>query len=373
MAKPFPWRDQQQARLWVDATAYEPEMRQRIERAEHYVLIELYLMESGQVCNRVIPVLIAAAQRGVQVLLLLDSYGSAALNDADRRRLVEAGVDLGWFNPLRWHKLGRNLVRDHRKLIVVDGHTAFVGGFGWADEFETGEVPWHEVAMEIQGDCVGDWQTLFWRSWRQARAPDVVLPDPRSCQGEMSEHRLKGRVVHAQGVYLQVVKHSLLYRLRHAQHRAWIATPYFVPTRPIRRALIAAAQRGVDVRLLLPGPHHDHPWIRLAGQQFYQRLLANGVRIYEYQPRFIHAKVSRVDDWVSVGSCNFDHWGLRWNREANQELEGADAAWPVTEWFQSGFDQGQAIDPQRWAQRSRWQKIQQAFWGWVNGLMMKLH
>ena len=133
--------------------------------------------------------------------------------------------------------------------------------------------------------------------------------------------------------------------LRRAQNRIWLATPHFLPTGKVRRALIRAARRGVDVRLLLTSRNTDHPPVRYAGQRFYPRLLRAGVRIYEYQPHFSHLKMVLVDDWVSIGSCNFDYWNLRWNLEAN--LEAIDAAFSaqVQQSFERDFQHSREIDP----------------------------
>jgi len=133
-----------------------------------------------------------------------------------------------------------------------------------------------------------------------------------------------------------------------------------------------AARRGVDVRLLLPGPITDHPSVRYAGRRFYHSLLRTVVRIFEYQPRFLHAKLLLCDDWVSLGSCNVDRWNLRWNLEANQEIEASQFAARVRELFATDFGVSAECHTQQWQLRSRYRKWQEWFWGRVDRLLEKM-
>jgi phosphatidylserine/phosphatidylglycerophosphate/cardiolipin synthase-like enzyme len=130
--------------------------------------------------------------------------------------------------------------------------------------------------------------------------------------------------------------------------------------------LARAARRGVDVRLLLPGPHTDHPAVRHAGRRFYRRLLAAGVRIYEYQPRFQHAKVSLIDDWVAIGSSNLDRWNLRWNLEANQEIDAPDFAAATAAMFTTDFSASHEYQAHTWGRRGHWSRFAERFWGAVD-------
>ncbi|SFX23555.1 phospholipase D-like domain-containing protein [Marinospirillum alkaliphilum] len=370
LARHFSWRSGHHTDLLIDGRHFFPDMLQAIEQAQDYVLLEVYLAASGRLMDCWVDALITAAARGVRVCVLLDGFGAASVNHADRQKLVKAGVRLNWFNPLHWRKLSRNLMRDHRKLLLVDGHTAWIGGFGLTNAFDGADHGWHEVVLKIMGPCVGDWQSLFWHTWHQARGRALSLP---ACQQQaVWAGGVEGRVVHGQGLYLHAIKWSLIRRINQAQRRIWLATPYFVPTYTLRKALRRAALRGVEVHLLLPGPITDHPPVRHAGRRFYNTLLQAGVRIYEYQPRFIHAKVSLCDDWVSIGSCNFDHWGMHWNLEANQEVESEALARRVVAWFESAREQSLWLDRRLWRQRPRLQRIKEYFWGMVDALVQRL-
>jgi phosphatidylserine/phosphatidylglycerophosphate/cardiolipin synthase-like enzyme len=347
-----------------------------IEGARQQVEVELYLIEDGQCSERLIDALCRATERGVTVRALFDAYGAAGLGALMRERLLAAGVQLRWYNPVRWRRGIRNFHRDHRKLLLVDGRLAYVGGTGATDEFwlpNESRSPWHEVMVEIEGPLVGDWQQLFeqlWQarfSWRPSHRPAALsLPQcPPAGAG-------LGRVAYADAAQHRDILLSLLRALRGAKQRVWLATPYFLPTWKIRRALRRAAARGVEVRLLLAGRHTDHPPVRFAGQRYYPRLLKAGVRIFEYQPRFLHLKMVLVDDWVSVGSCNFDHWNLRFNLDANVEALDPNFTLAVTASFIEDFAVSREITLADWRQRPWWRRAQQRLWGWLDRLAVNL-
>ena len=160
--------------------------------------------------------------------------------------------------------------------------------------------------------------------------------------------------------------------ITHARHRVWFATAYFVPRWRIRRALKRAAKSGIDVRLLLPGPITDHPAVRYISHRLYGRLMKNGVRIFEYQPRFFHAKSVLCDDWVAIGSSNFDRWNLRWNLEANQEIIDEVVARQAKEMFEQDFSNSVEYSYEQWYRRSWFKRLLQWFWKQVEILSQKI-
>ncbi len=181
-----------------------------------------------------------------------------------------------------------------------------------------------------------------------------------------------GRVAYADArQHLDIVQ-SLVRSLRNAKERVWLATPYFLPSWKVRRALIKAARRGVDVRLLLTGRNTDHPPVRFAGQRYYPRLLRANVRIFEYQPRFLHLKMVLVDGWVSIGSCNFDHWNLRFNLEANVEALDHRFTEQVAASLCRDFDDSREITLEDWHARPLLKRLYQRLWGWLDRLAVNL-
>jgi phosphatidylserine/phosphatidylglycerophosphate/cardiolipin synthase-like enzyme len=360
----FPWRSNNRFTLLVDGEEFFPEMLEAIRGARSFVLLEMYLVESGALMERFVRAF-AELPKGVDVYLLLDDFGARGLCEEDRRRLLDMGIHLTFYNPLRYGRLRRNLLRDHRKLLVVDGSRAYLGGFGITDEFlplqEKGQA-WHELAVGIEGNCVADWVEVFAENWeRWNRKASRIVSPPLPFQGES-----RGRVTISRGSHQAEMQRSLIARVQRSQRRIWIVTAYFVPSRKVRRRLRAAARRGIDVRLLLPGAIIDHPAVRHAGRRFYLRLLRHGVRIFEYQSRFIHAKAVLCDDWVSLGSSNIDRWNLRWNLEANQEVDDKEFAHKLAERFQADFSQSREIRLQQWRLRPWYRRFREWFWGMVD-------
>jgi len=368
----YPWRPGNRFELLVDGAVYFPRMLEAIARARHQVWLEIYLFESGVIATRFISALVEAAQRGVIVLLLADAYGATALSEADRHRLLEAGVKLHFYNPLRWRQWFGNLFRDHRKLLIVDGEEAFVSGTGITDEFDDPDNPrnsWRETTICACGPVLEDWQALFLQVWQEHASSD--RPGTQSVSEPLAEG-VPGRVAVSAGLREQDIRRSLYNRVRVAQARVWMATAYFVPSRRLLRALRRAAERGVDVRLLLPGPITDHPAVRHAGRRFYGGLLRAGVRLFEYQPRFLHAKGMLCDDWVTIGSSNFDRWNLRWNLEANQEVEDARFAREVATMFERDFRDCLEIRHEDWRRRGWQTRMREQLWGRVDMLLDSL-
>ncbi len=360
----FPWRDGNRFELLIDGRRFFPRMLEAIAAAQRLVLLEMYLVESGAVTTRFIDALVAVARRGVGVKLLLDDYGVRALRRGDRQRLRNGGVELAFYNPLQGTKLLGNIFRDHRKLLLVDDRVAFVGGAGITDEFDPPADPatvWRETMVEIRGPVLADWQALFLEVWnRQAREP-VALPVLSPPAAGPS----RGRVTFTRGLLAQEIKHSLFARVRGAHARVWLATAYFFPPWKVRRLLRAAARRGADVRLLLPGPVTDHPAARHAGRHLYHGLLRHGVRIFEYQPRFMHQKVVLCDHWATIGSTNLDRWNLRWNLEANQEIADPAFARAVQAMLEDDFRDALEVRIEEWQRRPWYAHAVEYVWGVV--------
>lgn len=292
-----------------------------MDAAEEYILAEFYLVESGAVTDAFIAAFARAAARGVRVRIVFDAFGARGLAALDRARLRDCGAELVFYNSLRWRDLARILLRDHRKLLIVDGKTGFTGGIGLSDQFSPDARPdtyWWDCIIEINGPVLLDWHLLFADTWRRCRERPLDVA-PRASEPLVPGE--DGRVVASAGFGSREIARSLIKRIKQAERRVWISTAYFWPSLRLRRALRRAARRGVDVRLLLPGPLTDAPLVRSSSRLFYSRLLAAGIVIHEYQSRFLHAKMTLCDDVSSIGSSNLDRWGALWNLEANQEVD----------------------------------------------------
>lgn len=359
--------------LLLNGSEFFPAMLAAIERAERFIYLELYLVESGDLTDTFIDKLSQAVQRGVYVYCLFDAIGSLLLRNRDRDRLREQGVRLAFYNePNRKHPF-RMLHRDHRKIMVVDGVEGFTGGAGLADEFSPLHRPqrfWRETMVRVRHDVVREMAYLFEQSWRETTGDTLRFAasiNPISHPADLV------RLSASRGLGQQHIKRSMLKRIRGGKDRIWIATAYFYPSQKLRRALKQAAKRNLDVKLLVPGRYTDHPAVRDAGRHYYQRLLGNGVEIYEYEPRFLHTKCMLCDEWVSIGSCNFDRWNQRWNLEANLEVRDDAFTRAVELMFLTDLSKSSRIDPKRWHKRPLWSRARSWFWShtwsWVERWM----
>ena len=375
----FPWRGDNRFELLVDGATFFPRMLDAIATAQRQVELELYLVEDGECFARLREALVAAARRGVRVRCLFDSFGCLKLSPANRQVLVDAGVELRLYNPLRWRRGLRNLFRDHRKILLVDDQFGYVGGTGATDEFWNPDNPqdsWHEVMVEMRGPLLDDWRSLFEFQWRRCgerrfwRPVEPLLP--ARLPAAPAKRSGLGRLAYAAARQHRDILRALLRALGQSRRQVLLATPYFLPTRKVRRALMKAARRGIDVRLLLSGQRTDHPAVRYAGHRYYPRLLRAGVRIFEYQPRFLHAKMVLVDDWVSIGSCNFDHWNLRWNLEANLEAFDPPLGAAVAGCFAQDFAQSKEITLADFQNRPLPMRLYQRLWGWLDRIVINL-
>lgn len=375
----YPWHADCQFELLVDGNRFFPRILQAIREARSTIDIEMYLVISGKATKRVADALVEAAGRGVTVRCLFDGTGTLECSREEKQRLTDAGIDLRHYNPMSWWPGMRHLHRNHRKLLIFDGKTVFVGGTGFTDEFcepdeETGETPWHEQMLVVHGPVVADWHDLFEHSWEQAnkplQRPTPLIPRRSATTARPPAGDGQGRVSYIDSRFDRELLKSLLASVRRARSRIWIATPYFLPSRALRRALIRAARRGVDVRLQLSGSETDLPPVLYAGQRYYPALLRAGIRILEYEPRFAHLKTVLVDQWVSIGSCNFDHWTLHWNKEANQNAMDGPLAETVVQSFENDFRQCREWSLERWRELPRIHRLKIQVWGWVNRMVM---
>jgi cardiolipin synthase A/B len=319
-----------------------------IEGATSAVWLEMYWFSAGEVGRRFFGALTAALGRGVEVRVMYDSLGSVGTPRHWFDELSRAGASVVEFNPISplqmRFRLQRMTVRDHRKLLVVDSAIAFVGGINIADEWASNDgQSWKDDSVCVRGPVVTDLVRLFAESWFDGCGERLPMPTaPPAAEGELAVAVLAQRGL----LHRQDMARVYLARLRAARERVFIANAYFLPSSRLRRALSAAARRGVDVRIMLPG-RSDVPVIRLASRGIWAPLLAAGVRIYEWQPTILHSKIAVVDgQWVTVGSFNLDYISLRTNRELNLSMMDTACAALVEARFLRDLEQCTEVDEQ---------------------------
>ena len=305
--------------IFVDGVSAYGALFAAIRAARRHVHLEYYIFEPDQIGTRLRDLLIEKARAGLTVRLLVDGTGSSRLSTRFLRPLREAGAQVAWFNPvsLRWIRTRRVDFRSHRKIVVCDGTVAFTGGMNIADAHsaELAKDYCRDTHACITGAAVLPVQRIFLEDWLFATgalptdtsdlfpAPEGVGPHVVQVISSGPDHRSLS--IH--DTYFTIITR--------AESRLWLTTPYFVPGEALVTALCTAALRGVDVRLIIP-LRGDSRLIDLAARSYVPELLSSGVKVYEYLPRFVHAKTIVVDDDIAVvGSANLDTRSFRLNFE----------------------------------------------------------
>jgi cardiolipin synthase len=331
-----------------------------IDGAEHHVNAEFYLIRNDQTGAWFRDKLVRAAERGVSVRLLCDAYGCLAIGSAWRKPLRRAGVKLGIFLPMRSLFLQPVNLRNHRKIVVVDGKVAFSGGVNIGDEYR-GQMPgigvWRDTHFRMEGPAALALQRVFFQDWFFATGegvdPTPFFPPSASSGGEASV----AIVPSGPDTRTEAIHRLFFAAIAGARERVYITTPYFVPDAPMVVALQVAAMRGVDVKLILPS-RSNHRVTFHAGRSFYTELLEAGVHVYEYEPGMIHAKTMVVDGRiVFLGSANMDMRSFRLNFEVHALIHDAPTASELEACFSEDLAKTVAVDLARWRNRRRRYRI----------------
>jgi cardiolipin synthase len=326
-----------------------------IAAARHHVHLEVYIFRSDATGRQIIDLLVQKAKAGVQVRLLYDSAGTLWLSRSMVRPLVEAGGlvrDFLPINPLRsWIRIN---LRNHRKIVVVDGAVGFTGGMNVGDE-HLGKSKrygyWRDAFLRLEGPAVAGLQRIFMEDWHFAAAEtleeECYFPPPASCGNDLVQVVDSGP-----DQPLNSIRELYFAAILSARERLWIASPYFVPDSGILDALRLARLRGVDVRLLgLMRP--DSLITFYAGRYYWADLLAMGGKVYQYARGMMHAKVMLVDDcWAMVGSANFDNRSLHLNLEAGCILYSPERIEELAAGFLRDLEDAVSIDAEAFARRS---------------------
>ena len=339
-----------------------PAMLDAIKAAERTVDFATYVYWTGSIAPEFADALAERAKAGVEVNVLLDAVGAAKMEPALVERLEQSGATVAWFRPVRWWTLNKLNNRSHRKILVVDGRVGFTGGVGIAEEW-TGDCEdpghWRDTHVRVEGPAARDLLGGFLDNWAEATNRILSGRDHLPAVDGFDD-----------GVQVQVTRSNaekgstdaeqLFYAaIACARERLWLTTAYFAPRRAFVEALCEAVRRGVDVRVLVNGPHIDRHLVRRAGQQTYDQLLASGVRLFEYQRTMLHAKTLSVDSaWATIGSINFDNRSFALNDELNLAVRDPAVVATFERHFLADLDDAVELDLDAWrarplAQRAR--------------------
>ncbi len=337
-----------------------PPMLAAIRSAKKTITFETYIYWSGDIGREFAQALAERARQGVKVHVLLDWVGSAKVDEAFVNELTAAGVQIRKFHPPHWSILGRLNNRTHRKLLVVDGRVGFTGGVGIASQW-TGHAQdpehWRDTHFQVEGPVVAQMQAVFLDNWIKVtghvlHGPDYfpVLAPAGNAAAQMFSSSPSGGSESMQLMYLLAITA--------ASRSIDLSAAYFVPDALSIRALVEAMNRGVKLRVVVPGGHIDSETVRSASRATWGQLLAGGAIIAEYRPTMYHCKVMIVDDLlVSVGSTNFDNRSFRLNDEATLNIVDAEFAKQQTAIFEADLALSRRISHAEWKSRPLTEKM----------------
>ena len=334
-------------------------MLEAIRGAKDNINLETYTFSNDKTGRKFAGLLLQKQAEGVQVNLIYDSIGSIDTPAAFFRRLRAGGVNVIKYN------LTDPFHRDHRKILVVDGKTAFTGGVNiTSDEASSGDEknaakPWKDADVMIQGPAVAAFQRLFYDTWKRHKGP--ILPEqdyfpPLKKEGDDYVMAIGSRP----GERNRLTYLMYYTAFSNATNYIHVTAAYFVPNRAIINALTGAAMRGVDVQLIL-ATEDDVPIAVYAGQSYYTHLLKSGVRIYQLKGRILHAKTAVIDGiWSTVGSTNLDMWSFANNKEVNAVIVGKDFAGKMEAMFENDLRNSKKITLKQWRKRSIFERFKES-------------
>lgn len=350
-------------KLLVDGPATYAVIFKAIRNARNHVNIETFIFEDDEADRKLADLLLRKRARGVQVNLIYDSYGSSGTPASFFQRLRDGGINVVAYNPLNPLKIvGKRRItyRDHRKILIVDGKIAITGGVNFSQVYssrisggeqeENAQLPWRDTDIQIEGPAVAEFQKLFLDTWQKQKGPALgkrnFFPPIKEKGKDMVQV-----IASASGEENRTTFIMYVSAISFAANSIHLTNAYFAPDEETIKALIDAARRGVDVRIIVPGTS-DIPLALYAGQYYYSDLLEAGVKLYQRRNVILHAKTAVIDGvWSTVGSTNMDFWSFAVNDEVNTIILSSEFAEKMEELFAKDLAESDQIQREQWASR----------------------
>jgi cardiolipin synthase A/B len=355
--------------LLVDGKTTYAAMFEAIENAKDHINMETYIFEDDEVGQHFADLLIAKQRSGVQVNLIYDSVGTFYTPKAFFTPLIESGANVLEFNPINplvARKGWQFNRRDHRKLLIVDGQIAFVGGINISSVYSSGSFgsgarkkpqratdkqPWRDTHLRMSGPVVGEFQKMFMATWNAQKGKALVTKNYFPASSNQGNEVVRALGSTPEEPYCQIYV-TLLSAINSAETQISLTNAYFVPDPQLLAALKEAAQRGVDVRLLLP-EKTDSIMVFNASRSFYDELLSANIKIYERQDALLHAKTVLIDGvWSTIGSTNLDWRSFTNNQEINAVVLGQDFGAQMQAMYERDLESSKQITLEDWRKRS---------------------
>jgi cardiolipin synthase len=351
------------AEILINGDEIFPTYLSAIHDAQETVNLTTYAYWRGEIATEVADALCEKASAGVECNVILDAVGAAQMDRKLIHKMRDAGVNVCFFRPPKPYAVRRLQYRNHRKLLVVDGTTGFTGGVGIAEEW-TGNAQdpdhWRDTHVRVTGPVVRGLQGAFAENWLECTG-DVLAGDRYLPYIESIEDGGPMQVMRSSATVGDSNAEALIYLAVAAAKRSIeLTSAYFVPRPAFTEALVEAAERGVHMRILVPGSHIDKEFVRTAGRAAYDQLIDAGIEIYEYCPTMLHAKTLTVDEiWSSVGSVNFDNRSFQLHDEVTLCVQSERFAGQLHEVFETDLESSERIEPDEWRERSLAQRARE--------------
>ncbi len=341
-----------------------PEIFKTIEQAKHHIHLEYYIVEDDSIGNYLRELLIRKARQGVEVRFIYDDVGSWELKRKFLRSMTDAGVKVDCFMRVRFPNLtSRVNYRNHRKILVVDGDTAFVGGLNFADRYQYGVKgigPWRDTHLKVVGGGATALQIIFMADWYFV-SKEILKGEKYFNPFEPGNGKLVQMVASGPDSDWESIGQAYFAAIASATESVYISTPYLMPTADIVTALKTSALGGIDVRIIVPGLS-DAITPKWGTNSYIEELLEAGVKIYFYRAGFIHSKVIVVDGlFSSVGTANLDFRSLETNFEVNAMIYDEETAGILTDQFIDDQNNSEVVELEEWIRRPRINKIKESF------------
>ncbi len=367
-------------RLLVDGPATYAAMFKAVENAKDNINIETYILEGDETGTKFADLLLQKQSEGVQVNIIYDSLGSSGTPDSFFQRLRDGGINVVTFNPINPLKIAgkrRLTYRDHRKILIVDGGLAITGGVNISQVYSSrvsggeregkAQLPWRDTDVQIEGPAVTEFQNLFFDTWGKQKGPKFekgnFFPDLKEKGKDLVQVIASVPGEENRTTFIMYVS-----AIAFAANSVHLTSAYFSPDDQTIEALMDAAGRGVDVKIIVPGTS-DLPLALFAGQYYYSDLLKAGVKLYSRRNAMLHAKTAVIDDvWSTVGSTNMDFWSFASNDEVNAVILSREFAAEMEKLFAKDLAESDQIQREEWEQRPLFPRIRE----WIAHLFRRL-
>lgn len=364
--------DGNQVKLLKSGREKFDDMFAEIMKAKHHVHLEYFNFRNDSIANELFNILAKKAAEGVEVRALFDDFGNMSnnqpLKNSHLKKLRRQGISIYRFDPIRFPYINHVLKRDHRKIVVVDGKVAYMGGMNVADYYINGtEVvgKWRDMHMRVEGPAVLELQKIFLDMWKVVTKENLMqepayFTEPVSVRDSVEMaivDRYPGRTP-------ELIRHAYVSSINAAEHKIQLINPYFVPTHSIKKALKKAIDRGIEVEIMISSKS-DIPFTPDASLYFAYKLVKRGAKVYLYNGGFHHSKIMMVDDsFCTLGSANLNSRSLRYDYEVNAFMFNEEVTDELIQMFEDDKLSSTPLTKEVWKQRTPWKR----FVGWFANL-----